>query len=56
MAGYKFSKSALQVLERSVIPFVVFQKLAGRIVPLVISAGFCELFAESRYVYECAPG
>ncbi len=48
MAGYKYSKSALQVLERSVIPFVVFQRLAGRIVPLVISAGFCDLFAHTR--------
>lgn len=48
MAGYKFTKSALQVLERSVIPFVVFQRLAGRIVPLVISAGFCDLFAHTR--------
>ena len=48
MAGYKYSKSALQVLERSVIPFVVFQRLAGRIVPLVISAGFCDLFALTR--------
>ena len=48
MGGYKYSKSAQQVLERSVIPFVVFQRLADRIVPLVISAGFCNLFAHTR--------
>lgn len=39
MGGYKYSKSAQQVLERSVIPFVVFQRLADRIVPLLFLQG-----------------
>ena len=45
MTQYQYSKSALQVLERSVIPFVVFQRVGNQVVPLVVSAGFCKLFS-----------
>ena len=45
MTQYQYNKGALQVLERSVIPFVVFQNTDNKVVPLVVSAGFCNLFA-----------
>ena len=48
MAKYRYSKAALQVLERSVIPFAVFQRVDGQIVPLVISAGFCNLYGIAK--------
>lgn len=48
MTKYQYSKGALQVLERSVIPFVVFQRVDGQIVPLVLSAGFCNLFSVTK--------
>lgn len=48
MKQYQYSKSALKVLERSVIPFVVYQRVDDRIVPLVVSAGFCDLFAHTK--------
>jgi len=48
MTQYQYNKGALQVLERSVIPFAVFQRVDGQIVPLVVSAGFCTLFALTR--------
>ena len=48
MKQYQYSKSALRVLERSVIPFVVYQRVDDRIVPLVVSAGFCDLFAHTK--------
>ena len=48
MAKYQYSKAALQVLERSVIPFAVYQRVDGQIVPLVISAGFCNLYGIAK--------
>ena len=48
MAKYQYSKAALQVLERSVIPFAVYQSVDGQIVPLVISAGFCNLYGIAK--------
>lgn len=38
----------MQVLERSVIPFAVYQSVDGQIVPLVISAGFCNLYGIAK--------
>jgi hypothetical protein len=44
MSKYKNVKDELPVVERYVIPFVVFKKIDNQIVPLVISAGFCDLY------------
>ena len=48
MKKFQYSKTALRVLEHSVIPFVVFQRVDGQIVPLVLSAGFCNLYGIAR--------
>ncbi len=45
MSRFQFSKDVLQFLESSVIPFVVYQRIGNQSVPLVVSAGFCDLFA-----------
>ena len=48
MKKYQYNKDALRVLESSVIPFVVFQRLGNAIEPIVLSAGFCNLYGLKR--------
>lgn len=48
MSKYKNVKDALPIVERYVIPFVVFKRIDNRIVPLVISAGFCNLYGLAK--------
>ena len=53
MTRYQYTTGALQVLERSVIPFAVYQRIDNRSVPLVLSAGFCRLFGlEKEEAYD----
>ena len=44
MGRYEYSDTERRVLERSKIPFAIFQSLDRRVVSIVISDGFCELF------------
>ncbi len=44
MKKYQFDKQMMKSMEESCPPFAVFQFLSNRIVPVVLSAGFCELF------------
>ena len=48
MSNYNNTKRNLSVVERYVIPFVIFKKIDNQIVPLVISDGFCNLFGVAR--------
>ena len=48
MKKYQYNKDALRVLESSVIPFVVFQRLGIMIEPIVLSVGFCNLYGLTR--------
>ena len=44
MKKHQFDKQILKSMEESCLPFAVFQFLNNRITPVVLSAGFCELF------------
>lgn len=48
MGKYENLKDTLPVLERYVIPFVIFKRTDHQIVPLVISAGFCNLYGLAK--------
>ncbi len=48
MTTYQYNATEFALLERSLIPFGVFQTVEGRPVVLVLSAGFCELFGYER--------
>ena len=48
MKPYQFDEKTAKVLEESCIPFAVFQMILGRVVPLLVSDGFCDLFQVSR--------
>ena len=57
MKKYQFDKQMMKSMEESCPPFAVFQFLNSRIVPVVLSAGFCKLFgfdnrAEAYFVME----
>ena len=44
MERYVFSKESRELLERSVMPFAIYQFIDKRVVALIISDGFCKLF------------
>ncbi len=44
MEKYEYSEIKRELLDHSMIPFAVYQFIDNRIVPLVLSDGFCELF------------
>ncbi|HCI73023.1 MAG TPA: hypothetical protein DHV42_00585 [Lachnospiraceae bacterium] len=44
MEKYQFPEEIRITLEASPQPFAVYQHVNGRVVPLLVSAGFCELF------------
>jgi len=44
MARYRFSAEELSFMERSRIPFAIYQFIDKRVVTLALSAGFCDLF------------
>ena len=44
MDRYRFDSSVLASIEASPVPFAVYQLIDQRVVTLVISAGFCDLF------------
>ncbi len=48
MDRYCFDDTELRIMERSKVPFAVYQFIDRRVVTLALSAGFCELFG-----YEC---
>ena len=57
MEKYQFDKRLMQAMEKSRIPFAVYQFLDKRVVTLVLSAGFCKLFefdnkADAYYVMD----
>ncbi|MBR1650359.1 MAG: EAL domain-containing protein [Lachnospiraceae bacterium] len=48
MGKYIFDDSNLELLERSCIPYAIFQLLEGRVTALLVSDGFCDLFDTDR--------
>ena len=44
MDRYQFDKQIRKEMEASCVPFAVYQFLHNRIIPVMLSAGFCELF------------
>ncbi len=44
MERYEFSNESRELLEKSVIPFAIYQFIDKRVVALIISDGFCRLF------------
>ena len=57
MDRYQFDSSVLASMEASPVPFAVYQLIDQRVVTLVISAGFCDLFGftdrrEAYYVMD----
>lgn len=48
MMKYRFGKAELSLMEDSRIPFAVYQLVDKRVVTLVLSAGFCDLFGYER--------
>lgn len=48
MKPYQFDETTKKILEESVIPFAVFQQITGRVVPLLVSDGFCVFFKVGR--------
>ena len=44
MDKYQFDKQIREEMETSCVPFGVYQFLHNRIVPVVLSAGFCDMF------------
>ncbi|MBO4623132.1 MAG: EAL domain-containing protein [Bacilli bacterium] len=48
MKKYEFPKSQSDFLEQLVIPFAIYQFVDKRVVTLVVSKGFCELFGYEK--------
>ncbi len=44
MERYEYSKDTRELLERSLIPFAIYQFINKRVVTLILSDGFCKLF------------
>ena len=44
MERYEFSNESRELLEKSVIPFAIYQFIDKRVVTLIVSDGFCKLF------------
>lgn len=48
MKQYRFDEKSLSIIEKSCIPYAVFQLMKNRIVTIAISDGFCDLFEIDR--------
>ena len=48
MGHYSFDEKSLAIIEKSCIPYTIFQLINNRAVSLAISDGFCDLFEISR--------
>ena len=48
MERYEFSNESRELLEKSVIPFAIYQFIDKRVVTLIVSDGFCKLFHYER--------
>ncbi len=48
MKAYQFDESTAKIYEASCIPFAVFQQIDKRVIPLLVSDGFCDLFGVTR--------
>ncbi|MCR5602141.1 MAG: EAL domain-containing protein [Lachnospiraceae bacterium] len=44
MERYEYSKETRELLERSLIPFAIYQFVNKRVVTLILSDGFCKMF------------
>ena len=44
MERYEYSKETRELLEKSLIPFAIYQFINKRVVTLILSDGFCKLF------------
>ncbi len=48
MGKYQFDDRTKTILEKSCIPYAIFQMVESRIIPLVVSDGFCDIFQIRR--------
>ena len=48
MERYSFDEKSLAIIEKSCIPYAIFQLVNNRVVTIAISDGFCDLFEISR--------
>ena len=48
MEKYQFTSTELELIERSPVPFAIYQFLDKRVVTLALTQGFCDLFGYER--------
>ena len=53
MERYKYSKSQLDILKKSSLPFAIYQFIDNHVVTLALSSGFLELFGLTDYESAC---